>query len=138
MAWLQPEGTPQAIAASGAGLVFAATGHAATQILNLRRVAKGEGSEPDGVILVSEAAQQEALHQHLDRDGWLLSPEGALAAAAAWKALTESAGTSHPTALIVDFVSPLSETAEIARLLGMKLPVKLPAGTRVGGIIIPQ
>jgi hypothetical protein len=135
MAWMRPDGIAEAIAASGAGLVIAAECHTLSEVPSLRRVARGDGPARDGVTLISENHQQDALQSHLEHDGWLLSPDGALAAAAAWKLVSEAGGK---TALVLDFVSPLTEAAEVARLLGIKLTVKLPAGTRVGGIIIPQ
>jgi hypothetical protein len=142
MAWLRPDRVAEAIAGSGEGLVLVAEDsagelakHAGTA--RVRSVAKGE---------VSEEEQRAALLAHLERDGWLLSLEGALVAAAGWrllqgsdgKAATVSVESSEQTVLVVDFTSPLSETAEIARLLGVQVAVKLPARTRVGGIITPQ
>jgi hypothetical protein len=50
-------------------------------------------------------------------DGWTVSPAGA----AAWAAARKIGGVR----LVIDFSSP-------------RLPLRLPAGTRVGGIIIPQ
>jgi hypothetical protein len=146
MAWIRADEIFEAVASSGAGLVIAAVGHELPNVPRVRRVAKGEGPERDGVILISETDQRDAIQAHLQPDGWLLSPEGGLAAAAAWKLLSRPGEKAAPggddnsiaSVLVVDFVSPLSEPAEFARLLGAKLPVKLPARTRVGGIIIPQ
>jgi len=39
---------------------------------------------------------------------------------------------------VIDFQSPLGEAADLSRVLAVVLPLKLPAGAKVGGIITPQ
>ena len=129
MAWaLDAEALLDLIAAPGAAVVVAAAGEGPeleTGAVRIQRVAESDVLEED---------QRAALRAHLERDGWLLSPGGALAAAAGWKMVE---GGEH-SVQVVDFVSPLGEPAEVARLLGKPLPLKLPARARVGGIITPQ
>ena len=135
MAWALPDGAKDLagiIAASGVAVVVVAEDAGPLKkavaefgAARVQRVAK------DGASLEEQKA---ALREHLEADGWLLSRAGALAASAGWKLLEGGAGS----VLVVDVDSPLTEVAELARLLGTPLPVRLPARARVGGIITPQ
>ena len=66
---------------------------------------------------VTEADRIAVLREVFVAEGWLLSLDGA----AAWVAAQKGSGVR----LVIDFSPPT-------------LPLRLPAGTRVGGIIIPQ
>jgi hypothetical protein len=80
---------------------------------------------------VTESEQIAALRWCFFGDGWLLSREGAAVMAAAKK-------ISSGARLVIDFQSPLGEAADLSRVLAVVLPLKLPAGAKVGGIITPQ
>jgi hypothetical protein len=135
MAWALPDGAKDLagiVGASGAAVVVVAEDGGPFEkavaefgAARVQRVAKDE-------VWVEE--QKAALREHLEADGWLLSRGGALAASAGWKLLEGGAGS----VLVVDVDSPLTEAAEVAQLLGIAAPVKLPARARVGGIITPQ
>jgi hypothetical protein len=135
MAWALPDGAKDLagiVAASGVAVVVVAEDAGPLEnavadfgAAGVQRVAKDEASLEE---------LKAPLREHLEADGWLLSRAGALAASAGWKLLEGGAGS----VLVVDVDSPLTEVAELARLLGTPLPVRLPARARVGGIITPQ
>jgi len=135
MAWALPDGAKDLagiVAASGVAVVVVAQDAGP-----LEKAVAEFGAARVQLVAKDEASLEELkapLREHLEADGWLLSRGGALAASAGWKLLEGGAGS----VLVVDVDSPLTEVAEVARLLGTPLPVRLPARARVGGIITPQ
>jgi hypothetical protein len=79
---------------------------------------------------VTEGERMLAVREVFVAEGWLLSLDGATAWAAA--------GKMKGVRLVIDFSAPLASPAEISKALGVAMPLRFPAGTRVGGIIIPQ
>jgi threonine synthase len=122
MAWAASlPGLARVLSAWAAGHREVTVVHSAAAMVEVdalrRDIAEAAGWKWVAAENVTEDERIAALRNVFVSDGWLLSRNGAVAWAAAWRI--------GGVRLVIDFSPP-------------SLPLRLPEGTRVGGIITPQ